>query len=50
MLNIRQLFEPETSTFTYLLWDEKTREAALIDSVDVTVERDIKDTGVQGHV
>ena len=42
MLNIRQLFEPETSTFTYLLWDEKTREAALIDSVDVTVARDIK--------
>lgn len=42
MLNVRQLFEAETSTFTYLLWDEASREAALIDSVDTTIERDIQ--------
>jgi hypothetical protein len=29
----RQLFDPETSTYTYLLGDDATREAVLIDSV-----------------
>ncbi len=36
----RQLFDPETSTYTYLLGDEATREAVLIDSVVEQVERD----------
>lgn len=34
----RQLFEQETSTYTYLLADEKTREAVLIDPVKAHVE------------
>ncbi|MCB9663238.1 MAG: MBL fold metallo-hydrolase [Alphaproteobacteria bacterium] len=29
----RQLFDPETSTYTYLVADETTREAALVDPV-----------------
>ena len=29
----RQLFDPESSTYTYLLGDEETRQAVLIDSV-----------------
>ncbi len=29
----RQLFDPETSTYTYLLADEQTREACVIDAV-----------------
>lgn len=37
----RQLFESETSTFTYLLADEATKEAVLIDPVRETVERDV---------
>lgn len=37
----RQLFEKETSTYTYLLADEQTREAALIDPVLEMVERDV---------
>ncbi|MEX1361923.1 MAG: MBL fold metallo-hydrolase [Nannocystaceae bacterium] len=37
----RQLFDPETSTYTYLLADEQTREAVLIDSVKERVERDL---------
>jgi sulfur dioxygenase len=41
-MNIRQLFDTETSTFTYLVWDEKTRDAALIDSVDTQIERDLQ--------
>jgi glyoxylase-like metal-dependent hydrolase (beta-lactamase superfamily II) len=37
-----QLFESESSTYTYLLGDEKSKEAILIDPVLETVERDIK--------
>ncbi|MBP9681056.1 MAG: MBL fold metallo-hydrolase [Bacteriovorax sp.] len=37
-----QLFEPETSTYTYLLADEVTKEAILIDTVKETAERDLK--------
>lgn len=37
-----QLFEVESSTYTYLLADELSREAILIDPVIDTIERDIK--------
>lgn len=37
----RQLFESETSTYTYLLADEDTREAVLIDPVRETLDRDV---------
>lgn len=40
-LIFRQLFEKESSTFTYLLADSVTREAILIDPVDLTAERDL---------
>lgn len=36
----RQLFEPQTSTYTYLIADDQTHEAALIDPVLSQVERD----------
>lgn len=36
----RQLFDPESSTYTYLLADEETREAVLVDPVREQVERD----------
>lgn len=38
----RQLFEPDSSTYTYLLGCPKTRMAALIDPVLDTVERDLE--------
>ena len=41
-MKIEQLFDPATSTYSYLLWDEKTKHAALIDSVKEQVKRDIK--------
>jgi glyoxylase-like metal-dependent hydrolase (beta-lactamase superfamily II) len=41
-MKIRQLFDTETSTFSYLVWDEQSREAALIDSVDTQMERDLQ--------
>jgi len=48
-MKIRQLFDQDTWTYTYLLWDEKTREAAIIDSVKEKFERDsqyIRDLGL----
>jgi glyoxylase-like metal-dependent hydrolase (beta-lactamase superfamily II) len=39
-LIFRQLFDPETSTYTYLLADKRTREAVLIDPVREHLERD----------
>jgi len=41
-MNLRQLFDPISSTYSYLLWDEKTREAVFIDSVKEQLERDIR--------
>ena len=41
-MRIEQLFDPATSTYSYLLWDEKTKQAALFDSVKEQVTRDIK--------
>jgi hypothetical protein len=38
-LIFRQFFEPISSTYTYLLADEKTKEAVLIDPVLETVDR-----------
>lgn len=38
----RQLFDPDTSTYTYLVADENTREAVLIDPVLEQVDRDAK--------
>jgi sulfur dioxygenase len=37
-----QLFEKETSTYTYLLGDPETKEAVIIDPVIETVNRDVK--------
>lgn len=39
-LVFRQLFDPESSTYTYLLADADTREAVLIDPVRDQIERD----------
>ena len=38
----RQLFEKESSTYTYLLADPETRDAVLIDPVRETEERDLQ--------
>lgn len=38
----RQLQDKESSTFTYILADEETREAIIIDSVKENLERDLK--------
>ncbi|NJM70711.1 MAG: MBL fold metallo-hydrolase [Scytonema sp. RU_4_4] len=38
----RQLFDPESSTYTYLIADLNTKEAILVDPVREQVERDLK--------
>lgn len=40
-MNPIQLFDPASSTFTYILFDPHTREALIIDPVDEQVERDL---------
>lgn len=47
-LIFRQLFEAESSTYTYLLADPNSREAVIIDPVKETVERDLKLVGELG--
>ena len=36
-----QLFDPDSSTYTYLLFDQVSREAVIIDPVDEQIERDL---------
>ena len=43
-----QLFDPASSTYTYILFDEVTREALIIDPVDEQVERDLAVLGEHG--
>jgi glyoxylase-like metal-dependent hydrolase (beta-lactamase superfamily II) len=40
-MDLRQLFDPESSTYSYLVWDRGSNEAALIDPVQDQVNRDI---------
>jgi sulfur dioxygenase len=41
-LIFRQMFESESSTFTYLIADKDSKEGILIDPVKETVDRDLK--------
>ncbi|MGM0541689.1 MAG: MBL fold metallo-hydrolase, partial [Pseudomonadota bacterium] len=41
-MKIRQLFDYDTWTYTYFIWDEATKEAAVIDSVLERSERDMQ--------
>lgn len=45
---LRQLFDPESSTYTYLIADPATGQAALIDPVAEQVERDLTLIGELG--
>ena len=44
----KQFFEPDTSTFTYLLACEKTKQAVLIDTVESEVPKYLKELDAQG--
>ncbi|MGB3071673.1 MAG: MBL fold metallo-hydrolase [Ottowia sp.] len=40
-MNPTQLFDPASSTYTYILYDERSREAIIIDPVDEQIDRDM---------
>lgn len=40
-MNPTQLFDPASSTYTYIVFDEHSREAVIIDPVDEQLERDL---------
>jgi sulfur dioxygenase len=42
-IGLKQLFDTESSTYTYLLWDTETKDAILVDPVDIQVDRDLKE-------
>ena len=42
-IGVKQLFDEESSTYTYLLWDEATKDALIVDPVDTKVERDLEE-------
>lgn len=41
-MNPIQLFDPSSSTYTYVLFDETTRDALIIDPVDEQLDRDLQ--------
>lgn len=41
-MNMRQLFDRDSSTYSYLLWDEPTLQAIIIDPVLEQSQRDIQ--------
>lgn len=47
-MNPIQLFDPASSTYTYVLFDEATREAIIIDPVDTQMQRDLGALRAQG--
>ena len=47
-MNPIQLFEPVSCTYTYILFDEDSREAVLIDPVDEMLQRDLQVLREQG--
>jgi sulfur dioxygenase len=42
-IGLKQLFDNDSSTYTYLLWDTETKDAILVDPVDLQVDRDINE-------
>ena len=41
-MEVRQLFDPGSSTYSYLLWEPASREAVLIDPVQDQITRDLR--------
>ncbi len=40
-IGFEQLFDDESCTYTYLLWDQVSKDAILVDPVDTKVDRDL---------
>lgn len=42
-IGLKQLFDEDSSTYTYLLWDTNSKDAVLVDPVDIQVDRDLQE-------
>ena len=42
-IGLKQLFDDDSSTYTYVLWDIETNDAIIVDPVDIQVDRDINE-------
>jgi sulfur dioxygenase len=42
-IGLKQLFDEDSSTYTYLLYDTDTKDAILVDPVDLQIDRDVKE-------
>lgn len=42
-MGMKQLFDEDSSTYTYLLWDPESKDAILVDPVDIQAERDLQE-------
>ena len=40
-MGLKQMLDDDSSTYTYLLWDRETKDAVLVDPVDVQADRDL---------
>lgn len=47
-MGFKQLFDDDSSTFTYLLYDANTKDAILVDPVDLKVDRDLQEVEALG--
>lgn len=47
-IGLKQLFDEDSFTYTYLLWDSETKDAVLVDPVDIQVNRDLKEVADLG--
>lgn len=47
-MGLKQLFDDESSTYTYLLWDPSTKDAIVVDPVDIKADRDMKEVAELG--
>lgn len=47
-IGFKQLFDDESSTYTYLLWDSATKDAILVDPVDIQVDLDLQEVSNLG--
>lgn len=47
-IGLKQLFDDDSSTFTYLLWDKESKDCILVDPVDIQSDRDVAEVSELG--
>lgn len=47
-IGLKQLFDNDSSTYTYLLWDQESKDCILVDPVDIQAGRDVAEVNELG--